>query len=81
MLTNTAIISYIGIIMFKYFGMNLFGSVINFYLIEKGFSYDYIIIIGTILTPLGIVVCIIGGKWLKRGSNQKMSIIMSIISF
>ena len=79
--TNPAIRGFICFILLKNLGQNLFNSVISFELIERGFSYDYIIIIGTLLTPVGILITIIAGNWLKRGQNQKYSIFFSIISF
>lgn len=76
--TNRWVLGWILFIMLKFFASNLFGAVYTFKLIELGFSYDYIIILGTLFMPLGIIVTVICGKWLVRGKNQKMSIIMSI---
>lgn len=81
LIRNKAIISFICFIFVKYFGQRLFGSIINFYLIEKGYSYDYIIIIGTVLTPLGIACTILSGKWLKRGQNQRVQLITIVVGF
>ena len=77
--TNGGIMSFTMFLMIKYFGLNLFNSVATFYQIEKGYSYDYIIITATAMIPVSQIVSIIGSKWLVRGLNQKNSIIASFV--
>ena len=74
-ITNPAIRNFCMFVMIKYLGLNLFDSISDFTLIEKGFSYDHVIMIDTFTTPMNLIVPIIGSKWLIRGRNQQNSVL------
>ena len=78
--TNKYIRNYCIFLMGKYFFLICFAATYDFICIEKGYNYDYIIILGSIVIPVTLIANVVGSRWLKIGLNQRASIVMSAIA-
>ena len=79
-ITNKYIRNYCIFLLGKYFFLSCFTATYDFICIEKGYNYDYIIILGTLIIPFILIANVIGSRWLKSGMNQKASVVTATIA-